>query len=246
MLSGIELVIGLVAVFVGATVMGTVSFGMGLVVAPVLLLFLEPQSAVVTVNVIIGLVCACVLFQTRRNLDLRRVGPMALGGLIAVPFGVLALSVANPTLLRVTIAAVILVLGVFHLFDIPIPMTGRRYSGPVFGFFCSLSITTLSIGGPLAAIYVMAQQWSSDTMRASLSFFFLTTYLLAFGLYVWAGLVTVETLANIGLLAPGLLAGFGVATLIVKRINERVFRYAAIGVILTGSTVLLVREVTPL
>jgi len=50
LLSGLELIIVMVAVFVGATVMGTVSFGMGLVVAPVLLLFLAPQSAVVVVN----------------------------------------------------------------------------------------------------------------------------------------------------------------------------------------------------
>ncbi len=243
MLSGVELVVCLVAVFVGATVMGTVSFGMGLVVAPVLLLFLEPQAAVVTVNAIIALVCCGVLFHARRSLRLRQVWGMAAGGAAAVPLGVLALSAANPTLLRITIAAVILVLGVFHFFDLPIPMTRRRFSGPVFGFLCSLSITTLSIGGPLAAIYVMAQQWSSESMRAALSFFFLTTYLLAFGMYAWAGLVTIDTLANIGLLIPGLLAGFGLATLIVKRINERAFRYAAIGVIVTGSTVLLVREI---
>ncbi|GIS83567.1 MAG: hypothetical protein CM1200mP15_21990 [Dehalococcoidia bacterium] len=43
MLQGLELIISLVAVFVGATVMGTVSFGLALVVAPVLLIFLDPQ-----------------------------------------------------------------------------------------------------------------------------------------------------------------------------------------------------------
>ena len=42
MLAGLELVITLLAVFVAATVMGTVGFGFGLVAAPVILLFLEP------------------------------------------------------------------------------------------------------------------------------------------------------------------------------------------------------------
>ena len=72
MLSGFEWLIALLAVFAGATVMGTVSFGMGLVVAPVLLLFLAPQSAVVVVNAIIGIVCCFVLAQARRVIKEKR------------------------------------------------------------------------------------------------------------------------------------------------------------------------------
>ena len=246
MLTGIGLAAGLLAALAGATVIGTVGFGMGLVMAPVLLLFLEPQSAVVTVNVLTALVCAGVLFHTRRSLRLGPMRGMVLGGLAAVPVGVLFLKTSDPAVLRITIAVVILALAIFPSFNVPVPLTRRRFSGPVFGFLCSLSIATLSIGGPLAAMYAIAQGWTTDTIRASLALFFLTTYLLAFALYAWAGLVTVDTLANIGILVPGLLAGFGLATLIVKRINERVFRYAAIGVIITGSTVLLVREIAPL
>ena len=88
MLSGFELLIALITVFVGATVMGTVSFGLGLVVAPILLLFLAPQPVVVIVNSVIAILLALVLFQTRQHLDLRRVGGMTLGGLAAVPIGV--------------------------------------------------------------------------------------------------------------------------------------------------------------
>ena len=54
MLTGMELAIVLFIVFVGATVMGTLGFGCGLVVAPVLLLFVEPQEGVVIVNGLIG------------------------------------------------------------------------------------------------------------------------------------------------------------------------------------------------
>lgn len=246
MLTGLELLIALVAVFVGATVMGTVSFGMGLVVAPVLLLFLAPQQVVIVVNSTIAIVLIMVLFQTRRHLDLRLVWPMTLGGLAAVPLGVLFLSSANPTILRVTIALVILVLGGLSLLDIQPPMARGRYSGLVYGYFASLSISTLSIGGPLAAIYVIAQRWPRDAMRASLALYFLSADVFAFVLYSWAGLVDMSTLANIGVLVPGLLAGVGLASLIVRHINERAFRYAAIGVIIAGSLMLLGREAVAL
>ena len=169
MLSGFEWLIALLAVFAGATVMGTVSFGMGLVVAPVLLLFLAPQSAVVVVNAIIGIVCCFVLAQARRSFHMRPMIGMAIGGLGGVPLGAAALNYAPGHVLRITIALVILVLGAMHLFNIRIPMTQRRFSGVVFGFLTSLSITTLSIGGPLAAAYVLSQGWEPDRMRASLS-----------------------------------------------------------------------------
>jgi uncharacterized membrane protein YfcA len=246
LLSGLELLIALVTVFVGATVMGTVSFGLGLVVAPVLLLFIAPQSVVVIVNTIIAILLALVLIQVRQHLNLRHVWGMALGGLAAVPVGVLALSSANPATLRITIAVVILVLGGLSLFNVQIPMARRTGAGPVFGFLTSLSVTTLSIGGPLAAIYVIAQKWPREAMRASLAFYFLLSDVLALALYSVVGLVDLDTLANIGLLAPGLLMGFALASLIVPRINEGVFRYVAIAVIIAGSLVLLVREATPL
>ena len=167
-------------------------------------------------------------------------------GLAAVPIGVFFLRSADPAMLRITIGVVILLLGGLSLFKVQIPLTQRRFSGPLFGFLASLSVTTLSIGGPLAAVYVISQRWTSNTMRASLAFYFLVLDVLAFGLYAAVGLVDSETLVNIGLLVPGMLAGFGLATLIAKRINEAVFRYVTIAVIITGGVVLLVREITPL
>lgn len=242
MLSGLELLIALIAVFVGATIMGTVSFGLALVVTPVLLLFLAPHSVVVIANGIIIVLLAMVLWRVRRNLDVRAVAGMAVGGLVAVPLGVLALRAADPTLLRITIGVVILLLGLLILFKVQIPLASHRLAGPLFGFLTSLAITSLSIGGPLAAIYVMAQQWPPPAMRAALAFYFLLNCILAFGLYAAVGLVDRDTLANVGLLAPGMLAGFGLASVIVSRINERMFRYAALAVIFSGSVVLLGRE----
>ena len=246
MLNGWELVIALVAVFLGATIMGTVSFGFALVAAPVLLLFLAPQSVVVIANNLIVILLVIELFQVRQHLSFRPVAGMAIGGLVAVPLGVLALRSADPAVLRMAIGGVILVLGILVLFKVQIPLARHRLAGPVFGFLASLSITSLSIGGPLAAIYVMAQGWSSPAMRASLALFFLSNYVLAFVLYFVVGLVDLDTLANAGLLLPGLLAGLVLANLIVNRINEGVFRYAAIAVIIAGSLMLLGREVTRL
>ncbi len=243
MLAGLELLIALLAVAVGATIMGTVSFGMGLMVAPVLLLFLAPKSAIVTVNALIPILLFFVLLSTWRHLQLRRLWGMALGGILAVPLGVLVLESANPTALRITIGAAILFLGILNLLNLRLPMANRRGSGILVGFLTSLSITTLSIGGPLAASYIIAQQWHREQMRAALAFYFICAYVVAFALYFAIGLVDQDTLTNIALLLPSLALGFGAGAFLARRMNEKVFRYVAIGVIITGSLVLLSQEI---
>ena len=244
MLSGLELLVALLAVAVGATIMGTVSFGMGLVVAPVLLLFLAPKSAIVTVNAIIPILLLFVLLSTWRHLQLRSLAGLAIGGILAVPFGVLVLESANPTVLRIIIGLAILGLGILNLLNIQLPMATRPGAGVVFGFLTALSITTISIGGPLAASYVIAQVWHREQIRAALAFYFICIYVVAFGLYYAIGLVERDTLVNIALLLPSLAVGFGLGALLARRMNESVFRYVAIGVIITGSLVLLGQEVS--
>ncbi len=246
MLSGLELVAALAIVFVGATVMGTVSFGLGLVVSPILLLFVAPQSTVVMVNSLTAILLFIVLIHARSHFDLRLIAGTALGGLVAVPIGVLLLDSASPATLRFVIAIVILCLAPLAIANVQLPLAQRRLTGPVIGFLTSLSVTTLTIGGPLVAIYVLARRWPPQVMRASLAFYFLVANILAFGLYTQAGLVDWDTMANIGMLIPSLLLGFGLATLLVRRMDARIFRYAAVTVIIVGGTVLLGREIARL
>ena len=153
---------------------------------------------------------------------------------------------ADPGTLKIIIAVVILILGLLSLANIRLPFAQRRLSGPAFGFATSLAVTSISIGGPLAAIYAIAQRWDPQAVRASLALLFLTVNSVAFALYSATGLVDRDTLANIGVLAPGLLVGFAVAVLVVGRLDERAFRYVAVAVILAGGSVLLGREVAGL
>ena len=243
MLSGLDLLIGLTIILVGATVMGTLGFGLGLVTVPVLMVLVDPQSVVVIVNGEIAILTLLLLLQGRQYLDLRLVGGMALGGLAATPIGVLALDTASPTVLRLTIATVILGLAGLSLFRIPLPFAHTRLAGPVLGFLTSLSVTTLSIGGPLVAIYALTRGWAPPVIRASLAFYFLVFEVAALLLYVLSGLVDKEDAGNIAILMPAVLVGFALASVLAGRMDAPFFRYAAIGVIIAGGLTLLGREI---
>ena len=242
MVTGFELFFGLLIVVAAATVIGTVGFGFGLVAIPVLLLYLEPQQTVVVSNSLIGIIMAMVLMRTWRHLKLRASIGLVIGGVAATPVGVLLLNSASPGALRMTIAIVVIFLGLLSLSKIQLPFAQRRLAGATFGFLTSLANTTIGIGGPLGAIYSMAQGWKAESVRAVLALFFLTSDIVAFVLYVATGLVGRDTLANIGVMTPGLFVGFAVSSFLANRINERVFRYAVVVVIVVAGSMTLLRE----
>jgi len=92
------------------------------------------------------------------------------------------------------------------------------------------------------AIYAVAQQWPAQKIRTTLAFYFVLSYLVGFVFYAWVGLLNLETLVNIGVLVPAMVAGLALAGVLARRINQRVFRYAVAAVVITGSVMLLSRE----
>ena len=242
MLTGVELAIAIAAVTVGGVVLGAFSFGLGMVASPVLLILLGAKPTVVIINTFIVIQLSLVLSRTWRHIDLPVSKGVILGGIAAAPLGVFVLNIAEPGVLRIIIGAVIVALGLLNLRELRIPIATFPGSGSVYGFVTCLAVTAISIGGPLGGVYAVAQRWPTATVRASLATMFTVSSLVAVVLYALTGLYTRETLINMGMLLPGLLVGFGIANLLVGRLNERAFRYVVIVLVLLGGGMLLGRE----
>ena len=103
MLVGWELAMSLGVVFLGAVVLGTISFGLGMVSMPFLLLALAPQEAVVIINAMIVLTTGLTVAQTWRHLRLKESWLFVAAGLPPVPIAVVLLNAADPVILRLTI-----------------------------------------------------------------------------------------------------------------------------------------------
>ncbi len=242
MLSGIELVIALAAVTVGGVVLGTVSFGLGSVAAPVLLILVGAKPTVVILNTFIVIQLSLVFSRTWRHIDLPRTRWLILGGIAAAPLGVFVLNITAPGVLRIAIGVVIVVVALLNLRELKIPVATFPGSGIIYGFATCLATTAISIGGPLGGVYAVAQRWPTQTVRAALAAMFGMSSLLAVVLFAFSGLYTRETLINAGLLLPGLLAGFCIANLLVGRLNEGMFRRVVLALVMLGGGMLLGRE----
>ena len=226
--------------------MGSVGFGLGLVVTPALLLFLEPRTVVVLVNGEIAVLTVLLLLRTWPWLRWKPSLLMSVAGIAAAPVGVLILDSTGPALLRIAVSVAVLGLGVLIISNFQPPWARNSFAGVVSGFVAALSITALSIGGPLAAYYAIAQDWEPKSVRACLALYFLTFEVAAFALYAWTGLVNRDSMVNIGILLPAVLLGFALGSALASRLDHRAFRWAAVAVIVVGSLSLLGRELAGL
>ena len=189
MLAGWELVIGLAALLLGSFVFSAVGFGMALAMAPILLLILEPRQVVVLANSMIVLATVMILAQTWRHYRWRQSWLFVVAGLPPVPLGVFLLSTAAPTLLRTAIVAV-LILVIASIEPVQRAVAGgadTRWARWDSAFTTTLLTTTLSIGGFVAGIYAIEQDWTREQMRATLAVYFLLAGVLGLALYAADG-----------------------------------------------------------
>ncbi|MEE8353292.1 MAG: sulfite exporter TauE/SafE family protein [Dehalococcoidales bacterium] len=227
------------AVFFAAVVRGTTGFGFALVLAPVLLLLLEPKPVVV-IALLLGLLSNIVIVATSLpNIRWRWIAPMLAGVVLGIPFGVLTISVISPSALRVMIGAVVLAfaiplaLGFTRVFRREKPVAGL--AGFAGGFLAS----STSLGGPPVVLFMHNQDWRKEAIHPSLAAcFLLTTSGSLVGLLI-AGLVRLPTVLTAASLAPALLVGTAVGIVAFRRINERVFRVLSV-VIIFGAGIVAV------
>jgi len=187
-------VLTVIAAFVAALVRGFTGFGAALTFIPVASAAYGPTVAAPTLLIIDFLFALPIAAKVLPAVRWRTVLPAAFAAMAVVPLGAWALSVGDPTALRWTISAVILVL-------VALVASGLRYHsepaipasaavGSISGF---LSGFAQIAGPPVIALWVSGPH-PAATIRANLFVFFTLTSLSSFTAYYLRGLFTVDVL----------------------------------------------------
>lgn len=199
-------------------------FGYSLIATPLLTLVMDARSAVV-LNMLLGSTThLLVLYSTRRQVDWRRAGIMALGSLPGVPIGSYLLSRLDPAMIKLAIAvlvipfSVLLVLGHSRRF--------RRDSAGcgVSGFLGGALTSSTSLGGPPVVLFLLNQGLEQRAFVATLAVYFLFTTVLSIGAFLGLGLVTSALALQAAMLLPALWLGSYLGIRVLPRVNPAVFR----------------------
>ena len=233
-------------VFAGALVFCTVGFGIGVASFPLLLLLLEPQTAVVVINTVSLFMFSLVIWQTRSFIPARQIMPISAAGLLGVPVGIFILRDSDTVFLRIAIVVLILALTLLAAVNARWALPRSTLFGMGVGFVVSVILNAFGVGGALLVLALLSHKMSSHALRGSLSLYFLVVEGAGVIGYGVAGLLTVERLQLIGVAVLPVLLGFMVALLILRKINEVMFRRLVIVAIVATSGLVLVREIASL
>ena len=236
--------IAALALFLGCTVYSATGFGIAMVATPIALLAIaDPQTAVIVVNSAGVSAGVLIAIQARKDVPYREIVPIAVAGALGVPIGVLILKYADPNIIRIGIATLILLLAALSLKEFQGEIPYARVLGIVAGFAVGITLAAFAVGGPLIVLFLLARNLRRQSVRGAMAFFLLVISVIGLGSYAFAGLYTAERLTLIAIVLVPAFIGFGLGGLLIRHMNERIFRYVVLGIIAMSSMAVLLPEI---
>jgi uncharacterized protein len=224
----------LAVVFVASLVRAIFGFGEALIAVPLLALFLPVQIAVPLAVLISIAIAAVVVVQDWNKIHMRSTMWLFLPTLAGIPLGIGLLKFAHQDLIKIILAAVILLFSAYSLL-------GRRplhleHDSQAWmlgcGFLAGILGGAYGMNGPPLVVYGAMRRWSPQHFRATLQAYFLPASAIGMAGYAFSGLwtkpVTHYFLISLIAAIPATLLG----GLINRRLRGDAFlRYVYIGLI---------------
>lgn len=263
-LSWNQLAFALFALLAGCTVYSATGFGIAMVSMPIMLLAVgDPQTAVIVVNTAGVSAGILIAIQARKDIPYGEIAPIAAAGALGVPLGAIVLKFADPSIIRIGIAALILLLAALSLKEFrpndnsskpmgitidltrskALRITYMRIAGIVAGFVVGATLTAFAVGGPLIVLFLLARSLRRQAVRGAMAFFLLAIATIGAASYALSGLYDSERLTLVGLVIVPAFIGFGLGGLLIQRMNEKMFRYVVLGIITLSSVAVLAPEI---
>lgn len=224
-------------VMLGALLQVAIGFGLGMICAPVLAI-VEPTLVPIVNLVLACVVTTVVLIQDGAHLDLRGTGWALLGRIPGTIAGAALVTIMSTRTLAVLVTAMI-------IFGVAASITGYRpqptkTTVTLAGALSGLMGTSTSIGGPPMAM--VWQKFAGPRLRSTMGAFFLFGSALSLTTLALSGEVDTHNLRYALYLTPAAAIGIALARPLAKHLDVRRTRNTAMGLALTGATILLIQQ----
>ena len=182
-------------------------FGSALVAIPLLSLFLDIKSAV-PLCILNSLVITTYLsLKMRKDLDGKKILPLCIAAVPGIVLGSTLLKQIDPAIIRRSLGILLVIYSLYSLFASPKPRKLHKAWSWVAGFSSGAIGAAFSAGGPPTIIYTAMNDWEKDSIKATLSVFFLFNSYLIAAVHAIDGLTTLETFTYFMISAPVVLLG---------------------------------------
>ncbi len=240
-MSALDLAVISILAAIAALPQNVTGFGFALVLAPLLVLFLDPEDTVVIVNILAMLSASAIVWRLRHHIAWRTAGTLFAASFVGMPFGLLVLLAVDARVLQILIAVAVLS-GTLALAR-GLSVGGGSAIAAAAGVAGGFLRTSTSAAGPPIIMYLQARRLPLDTFRATGSFFLMATGAVALVLYASTGRLEADIGLAVGAAVPGVAIGTAVGATVAGRISETWFRRAVTALLIATAITALVTAI---
>jgi hypothetical protein len=156
-----------------------------------------------------------------------------------MPFGLALLLGVPGDFLRIGVGAVSIAMAVALAAGFSLPAPGRAGTlavGGVSGVLC----TSIGINGPPVVLFLQALRLPTDVFRAGLSTFFVLNGFVSLTIFVFSGVIGVDTLPLVALGLPALFVGHWLGRRLLPRFGPTTFRRFVLFLLVASASTALV------
>lgn len=235
-----DLVVAVAALF-GAFVSGLTGFAFGLVVLGAWLHVIPPAIAGPLV-VICGLFTQSVSFASvRRYIDMRRLWPFLLLGLLGVPLGVWLLPRIDPQWFKRGTGIFLILTASYQLFGrAGVVHAGGRAADGAVGFIGGVMSGIAGLSGAVPTLWTMMRGWTKEHARAVYQPFNMAILAVTCASLYLSGNLNGEHLHFTLVSVPSLLIGAGLGLVAYRWVDADLFRRIVLWLLLASGAALVI------
>jgi len=218
------IIVGLLVMFWAGVIQGLTGFGFALVSVPIMTIFLSPKKTIPIVLLHAILIVIVILYEARKWVDLKRIWPLMIAGIVGMPFGTYLLIFLKASTLKVLIGSVIVLFTLALLKGFKRKIKSEKLAFAPVGFISGLLAGSTMMGGPPVILFFTNQGLNKNVFRANLVCYFATLSLATIPAYVAGGLITKEVIKYAILLLPAMICGGITGIKLARVVEEQLFR----------------------
>lgn len=238
MLDSLSVIIAaLLAVFLAGLIQGLTGFGFALVAVPIMTIFLSPKKVIPIVLIHAILIILVLLYQARKWIDLKRIWPLMIAGIVGLPFGTYLLIFLKVGTLKVLIGSVIVLFALAFLKGFKKEIKSEKLAFAPVGFISGLLAGSTMMGGPPVILFFTNQGLNKNAFRANIVCYFVILSFAAIPVYVAGGLITKEVIKYAIWLLPAMICGGIIGIKLSRVVEEQLFQKIVLIILIVAGSI---------
>ena len=222
----------------GGIAAGGAGFAFGLAASSIWLHRIDPMHSTILISSCGVLLHLTTLWPQRRHIEIGKLWPFVVGGIVGIPIGVRLLIFTDAGLMKTVLGVFLLVFGTYALLapKLPVVKAGGRVADGGIGFIGGILAGIGGYSGVLPTIWTQLRGWPKETARAVYQPYVIIVQAVALAGLVWVTLDRAGVIMFIAVLPPVFL-GTWIGWQLYGRLNDLRFRQGlAVLLIASGAT----------